>query len=105
MFQKISSFWNHLFGQTESTEEGFFCKPLSNKHTPSYILIAKDLENKSEQIFEAAVYDLCLIAAQKTSYQAAILNLLKSYIAKYPKAANRHQHIQKMLSEFQLFTD
>ena len=105
MFQKMGFFLDHLFKTGDSSCDDFYCTNSKEKQTPTYVFIAKDLENKNEQIFEAAVYYLCTIALHKTNYQTNILSMLNTYAQKASTKANRRDYIQKMMIDCQLSTE
>ena len=70
--------------------------------TPSYVLIAKDLENKEEQVFEAAVYYLCTIASFKKDYASDIIGILNKTISENKKNPARVAYVEKMMYEKKL---
>jgi len=104
MFKKISSFWEMIWG-TPNEREHFSTQPQAQKKrgfTPTYLIIAEDLNNKTQKVFEAAVYYLCVIAKQKTEYQNDILKLLSTYLSKVQNYPERVSYIKEMLSYFDL---
>lgn len=99
MFRSINSFFKMIF----STAEQNSLRPKVNFYnkgfTPSYVLIAKDLESAKPQIFEAAVYYLCTIAALRKAYRTEIVDILR-------KAASQNKihaaYIEKAMQEKKL---
>ena len=101
MFRTINSFFNMIFKSSEQSV-GKVHRYKKNL-TPSYVLIAKDLENKESQIFEAAVYYLCTIASLRKDCQADILHILNKAISENKKYPERVAYIEKMMREKKLF--
>ena len=100
MFKKISSFWEMIFGPSKETDE-VRLKPREQKKkgfTPTYLIIAEDLNNKEQKVFEAAVYDLCVIAKSKQEYQKDILDILSSCLTKFQNQPARLSYIKEMMS-------
>ena len=98
MFDKISSFWRAIVGPAKSVE---LSKDASaqKQNTPTYLLIAENLDDKNFEVFEAAVYHLCTIADIKTDYRADILRLLEAYAKKHSTPKDRLAYIEKMIKE------
>lgn len=70
--------------------------------TPTYEIIAQDLNSEHDQIFEAGVWYLCKIASIKTAYSSPITNILKSYIASNPDSVARIGCIKKYTQLFNI---
>lgn len=104
MFQSVNSFLNMIFKSSQSAKKGFENKTRHYKKdfTPSYVFILKDLDSKEQQVFEAAVYYLCTIAALKKEYQNDITEALNKTILKNKKHEARVAYIQKMMEEKKL---
>ena len=71
----------------------------SNHHssyTPTYLLIARDLESPQDAVFEAAVYYLCAIAAHKTNEKEPILKILNSTFHQKHLKTSRREYIEKL---------
>ena len=71
----------------------------SNHHssyTPTYLLIARDLESPQDAVFEAAVYYLCVIANYKTNEKEPILKILNSTFHQKKLKASRRAYIEKL---------
>lgn len=96
MFQKIFQILS------AKSEKGIFPPVFLKKKTsstPTYLIIAKDLESPHEQIFEGAVYYLCKIAASKKAYCSDIKQILETYMRKNPEKTIRSAYIKKMLEK------
>lgn len=99
MFRSVNSFFKMIFS---SAGQNSF-RPKINFYnkgcTPSYVLIAKELESPKPQIFEASVHYLCTIASLKKKYRADIIDLLN-------KDASRNKmhtaYIEKVMREKKL---
>jgi len=103
MFRSINSFLNMIFKSAEKENLQKKNERGKKTFTPTYLLIQKDLENKQFQIFEAAVYYLCTIAAQKKKYQTDIIEILNKAILKEKPDSKRALYIKKMMQEKKLF--
>ena len=98
MFQKISSLWAKIF----SCSGNFDIKPSQIKgYTPVYLKIAEDLKSKNMQVFEAAVYYLCIMAAQKQTLKNEIIPLLKNCT----NLPDRQNYINRQLANNGLSTE
>lgn len=99
MFQKINAFWSAIVDPStkNTTDAPSVCD--KGAYTPTYLLMAKDLNSKESQIFEAAVFKLCITAAVKSVYRGAILKILNDYIKNNPTDANRREYITQCMSE------
>ena len=102
MFRSINSFLNMIFKSSGKSNTQTAFRRYEKDFTPTYILIAKDLENKESQIFEAAVYYLCTLAVLKKEYQKDILDILNKAALSNKKYPERSIYIQKMLQEKKL---
>ena len=78
MFKTINSFWKMIFNasQSENTIIKANRRVYKKNNTPTYVLIARDLESKHKQVFEAAVYYLGVIASLKKDYKDEIIDIL-----------------------------
>ena len=99
MFQKIGKILHILYStqKKQPCRSIFFKKKYAN--TPTYLIIAKDLENPHEQIFEGAVYYLCKIAKLKKTYYNDIKKILTTYINSNPEKTIRSAYVKKMLEK------
>ncbi|HCU58607.1 MAG TPA: hypothetical protein DIC64_01360 [Alphaproteobacteria bacterium] len=104
MFKKISSFWEMIFGPSDEENAGDLKLHTYKKKglTPTFFDIARDLSSKQDQVFEASVYNLCVIAKAKVEYQNEILKILSDYLVKRPKETKRAEYIKNTLSAFSL---
>lgn len=73
--------------QKQSISEA--AQKLEKSCTPPYVLVAKQLGSEKRQVFEAAVFYLCAIAANEAKYKKAISYILNSYCEE-----NRHRKEQ-----------
>ncbi len=64
--------------------------------TPTYILIAKDLENPNEQVFEAAVYYLKEITSLKAEQKVLIEKIFEEYSNKDTTPETRKNFIKNI---------
>ena len=99
MFRSVNSFFKMIFSSSKQIGDGAKISTYKKGFTPSYVLIAKDLENEQPQIFEAAVYYLCTIAALKKAYRADILDILNKAASKNKMHAG---YIEKIMREKKL---
>lgn len=99
MFRSVNSFFKMVFSSAKQTGDGIKTIVYKKGFTPSYVLIAKDLESGEPQIFEAAVYYLCTIAAFKKAYRADILDILKREASQNKAHAG---YIEKIMHEKKL---
>ena len=103
MFRSINSFFNMIFKSAERAETKKTSAHRCNKNlTPSYVLVAKDLESKEHQVFEAAVYYLCTIASFKKDYESDIVDILNKTARANKKQPTRVAYIEKMMCEKKL---
>lgn len=104
MFRSVNSFLNMIFKSSQGAKRGFENKQRCYKKdfTPSYVLIAKDLENKENQVFEAAVYYLCTIASFKKDYASDIIGILNKTISENKKNPERVAYVEKIMQEKKL---
>ncbi|MBR2299463.1 MAG: hypothetical protein IJ870_02685 [Alphaproteobacteria bacterium] len=101
MLKKISSFWEMIFGSSDNDAVDLKTRAFKkNGITPAYLLIAEDLKNKKDQVFEAAVYELCVIAKLKPEYQNEIMDILNFYLEKTHSPTNRTEYIKNTLEAF-----
>ena len=99
MFRSVNSFFKMIFSSAKQTGDGARVSVYKKGFTPSYVLIAKDLENTEPQIFEEAVYYLCTIASLKKAYRVEISDILNKAAAKNKVYA---AYIEKMMHEKKL---
>jgi len=103
MFRSINSFFNMIFKSSEQVKDDAQPRHRYKKDfTPSYVLIAKDLENKENQVFEAAVYYLCTIASFKKDYASDIIGILNKTISENKKNPERVAYVEKIMQEKKL---
>ena len=100
MFKKISSFWSAILGSEAKCECSKNLKCEKGK-TPTYLLIANDLDNPNFQVFEAAVYHLSTIAELKPQYRDNVLKILNEYLKKHA-LSERTAYIEKIIEEKKL---
>jgi len=104
MFKKITSLWEMIFGP--SAEDGSInIKPRAQKKkgfTPTYLIIAEDLNNKEQKVFEASVYNLCVIAKTKPEYQKDIMDILELCLKKFQNQPSRVDYIKEALQAHDL---
>ncbi len=99
IYQKISSGFAKSVPSDHKNNLIKLVQNHQNKHNiPTYQTIACDLLSNKQQVFEAAVYELCVIAHMKPHYQKPIFEILSSCIAQYKNDLNRIQYIKNMLS-------
>ena len=101
MFKKMTSFWEMIFSSGEE-EKVNYCKNIHrNKKdvTPSYVEISKDLNSKENQVFEASVYYLCVIAKMKQEYQKDISEIVNMYLNKNKAKTSRVSYVLEMAKE------
>ena len=89
MFKKTSCLGNIFEANKEDCA--------SKDFTPTYLLVAQDLNSREDQVFEAAVYYLCVIARQKQEYRKEIIALLKEEMKKNKAQSARTAYIKNML--------
>lgn len=70
--------------------------------TSPYILIAKQLFNPKDVIFQAAVHYLCTIADVKPKYKQPILNILKAYVKDYQNNTPRISYLNQTIKKHKL---
>ncbi|MBR6408925.1 MAG: hypothetical protein IKS23_01605 [Alphaproteobacteria bacterium] len=92
MSKTAKSFWNMVYGFSKNQEN-------QKDFTPTYLEISKNLNSKDEQVFQAAVYSLCVVANQKKEYQSQIVALLTQYLKKSKAPKSRISYIKKMMEE------
>ena len=104
MFKTINSFWKMIFNASKSENEGAKANRRTHKkdYTPSYMLIARDLQSKHFQVFYAAVYYLCVIAVCKKEYKNDIIDILNKALKTYHTNAERVVCITQMMKEKKL---
>ncbi len=98
MAKNETSFWKMVLG-SQKTDTTLIKQ---QKQTPSYVTVAQDLNSPEQQVFEAAVYYLCVMASQKPEYQKEISDILMSQMKKNQKQASRVAYIKKMMEEYAL---
>ena len=98
MLNKISSFWKAIVGPSVKKNQGSTANGASALGcTPTYQLIARDLDAQKRQVFEATVYYLCMIAGLKPDYRAEILEILADYVKTHPNLTDRISYIEQLV--------
>ena len=102
MLRKMSSFWDILFGKEKRKKNESGKKYFTAKKgvTPTFWLISENLEDDKEQVFEAAVYYLCVIAKMKKEYQQDILNIFDAYLKRNKLQPIREAYVRDMLKKY-----
>ena len=98
MVKNDTSFWKMVLGSEAKSSAAVE----QQKQTPSYIAIGQDLNSSEQQVFEAAVYYLCVIASQKKEYQKEISDILINQMKKTKAQTARVAYIKKMMEEYKL---
>lgn len=73
--------------------------------TPPYVAVAAQLGNEKQQVFEAATFYLCAIAANEPKYEKAIVSILDSYATEHEKLSARVDYIKQMKIKYKLNAD
>lgn len=90
-FKKIRSSKYSKNSDSESSEN-------AHSYTKTYQLIARDLQNPQEAVFEASAYYLCTIASLKPTEQTEILQIMRAYLAPKNIPEKRRKYIEKLLN-------
>jgi len=69
-------------------------------YTPPYLLIGYQLFNDKQDIFEAAVHYLCIIANNNPKYRKDISNILITYCNNNKKLTDRISFIHTQMNKF-----
>ena len=77
-------------------------KEFEKSCTPPYVAVAAQLGTDKQQVFEAAVFYLCVIAANEPKYKKAILHVLDSYAEEHKKFPSRAEYINNMKIKFKI---
>lgn len=76
--------------------------PPAKSMTPPYLTIAEQLGSEKKQVFEAAVFYLCTIAATEPKYKKPIAYILKSFLQKNHNNAERAGYLSMMIEKYKL---
>lgn len=68
-------------------------------YTPSYLIIAEQLQVSDDQIFKAAVFNLTNIAIATKKYSPAILSLLDKYSKDNTQSSDKREYIKIKMDE------
>lgn len=74
-------------------------QPKIEEYTPTYKLIAKQLQVRDAQIYKAAVYNLIEIARQQVSYRDDIVKILKQQLKENAVPQDIKEYIEYKLSK------
>lgn len=67
--------------------------------TPPYVLIASQLSDPKEPIFQMAVYYLCTIAVLTPKYKQPIISILKAYARDHLENTSRVSYLNQMIEK------
>nr|QIM10385.1 hypothetical protein PlAlph_1390 [uncultured Alphaproteobacteria bacterium] len=67
--------------------------------TPTYKKIAEQLDNRSDQVFESAVYHLSKIAVSAVRYRSEIKAILNEYAQNPALSAKRKEYLDRKIAE------
>lgn len=70
--------------------------------TPPYLLIAASLNTENLPVFEASVYYLCTIAANKPAHKQSIIEILNSYLEENQENQAKSEYIKNEMKNFNL---
>ena len=70
--------------------------------TPPYLVVAYQMLNKNNEVFESSVYYLCVIAKNMPKYKKDILRILKNYSEEHKKEQERVNYINSQIAEHNL---
>lgn len=104
MFKTINSFLK-MISKASKTEISFkknYRHVHKGDNTPSYLLIAHDLQSPHTQVFEVAVYYLAVIASLKKNYKDEIVNILNDALKANKNRPERTAYIENMLKDKKL---
>ena len=73
-------------------------RPKTEEYTPTYKLIAKQLQVRDAYIYKAAVYNLIEIAKQQVSYRDDIVKILKQQLKEAAVPQDIKEYIDDKLS-------
>lgn len=65
--------------------------------TPPYLVVAYQMHSKKQEIFEASVYYLCVIAKNTPKYKKDILKILKDYSVEHENQKVRVSYINNQI--------
>ena len=104
MFKKISSLHRIIFNALKKEHVAYTrkSKVLQKDYTPTYLIVAKDMQSPHKQVFEAAVYYLCEIATLKKEFKSNIVEILSTFIQNNKYKSERTSYIKQMMSEYKL---
>ncbi len=71
--------------------------------TPPYLQVSYQLLNEKTEVFEAAVYYLCIISKNMPKYKDDIYNILTTYCNNNKKRTDRVSFIQSEMKKYKLF--
>lgn len=71
----------------------------SGIRTPTYQKIAEQLDSRSDQVFESAVYHLAKIAVSAKRYRADIMAILDEYVQSPSLSVKRKEYLERKIAE------
>ena len=104
MFKKISSLHRIIFNalKKEHVSHAKKSKALQKDYTPTYLIVAKDMQSPHKQVFEAAVYYLCEIATLKKEFKSNIVEILNAFVQNNKHRSEKAAYIKQMMAEYKL---
>lgn len=113
---KIAAFFKSLWGTrrdfgtltpkqaNQLQKEAFLTgsQPRQKVCTPPYMAVAVQMMSDKEQVFEAAVYYLCVIAGNQPRCKKPIVDILNRYISENKKYDRRVSFVKAEMDKYQL---
>lgn len=113
---KIAAFFKSLWGTRQSfgtmtpkqanqlQKEAFLnsAQPQAKACTPPYTAIAVQMLSDKQQVFEAAVYYLCVIAGNEPRYKKPIVDILSRYITENKQDESRVSFVKAEMNKYKL---
>lgn len=71
-------------------------------YTPSYLIIAEQLQVSDDQIFKAAVFNLTNVAIATKKYSSEILTLLDQYSKDNSQSFEKREYVKMKMGEIKI---